>query len=285
MALMPAIEPQVAKELELVDRAQHGDQSAFTELVEPWRRPLLGYIYRMVTHRADAEDLLQDVLVRVLQNLPQFRREARFKSWLFGIATHLCIDHLRKKKRWRVEGQLEAEKAAGENPEAHQRILGTMSNPDFVFEIREHIAHCFSCVARTLDAEQQAALMLREVLGFSAEEGAKIMNLSEPVFRHRLAAARNSMTQHYEGLCQLINKTGACWQCKGLREFAPERNRGADLVQITVKPGVALTPENLFDARLEIVRTADLEGGRSRTLHEYFFEGLTRQEEQGVPFR
>lgn len=285
MALMPDVEAQLDHENKLVDRAQQGDERAFTELVEPWRKPLFGYIYRMVTHRADAEDLLQDVLVRVLQNLPQFRREARFKSWLFGIATHICIDHLRRKKRWRLEGQLEAEKAAGNNPEAHERIQATMSHPSFVFEIREHIAHCFSCVARTLDAEEQAALMLREVLGFTAEEAAKIMSLSEPVFRHRLAAARSTMTQNYEGLCQLINKTGACWQCKGLREFAPEANRGAELVQITVKPGVALTAENLFDARLEIVRNSDLENGRSRALHTYFFEGMTRQEEEGIPFR
>lgn len=285
MPLMPEVEAQLEHENQLVDRAQQGDERAFTELVEPWRKPLFGYIYRMVTHRADAEDLLQDVRVRVLQNLPQFRREARFKSWLFGIATHICIDHLRRKKRWRLSGQLEAEKAASQSEEAHARIQATMSHPDFIFEIREHIAHCFSCVARTVDPEEQAALMLREVLGFTAEEAAKIMNLSEPVFRHRLSAARSTMTQNYEGLCQLVNKTGACWQCKGLREFAPEANRGAELVQITVKPGVALTAENLFDARLEIVRNSDLENGRSRTLHTYFFEGMTRQEEEGVPFR
>lgn len=285
MALMPAADPHLEQELALVDRAQQGDEQAFAALVEPWRRPLFGYIYRMVTHRADAEDLLQDVLVRVLQNLPQFRREARFKSWLFGIATHLCIDHLRRKKRWRVEGQLEAEQAATQNEDAHSRIAATVSHPGFIFEIREHIAHCFSCVARSLDPEEQAALMLREVLGFSAEEGAKLMSLSEPVFRHRLSAARQAMATAYDGLCQLVNKTGACWQCRGLREFAPEANRGEDLVQITVKPGVAITPESLLDARLEIVRNADLENGRSRALHEYFFEGMTRQEESGVPFR
>jgi len=285
MPLMPAGESQVAHELALVNRAQQGDEQAFTELVEPWRKPLFGYIYRMVAHRADAEDLLQDVLMRVLQHLPQFRGEARFKSWLFGIATHLCIDHLRSKKRWRVEAQLEGEKAAQQNEEAHLKILGTLSHPGFLFEIREHIAHCFSCVARTLEPEEQAALMLREVLEFTAAEAAKIMSLSEPVFRHRLSAARATMTGHFEGLCQLVNKTGACWQCRGLREFTPAKNRGEDLVQITVKPGVTISPESLFDARVEIARNADLENGKSGPLHTYFFEGITRQEEKGVPFR
>lgn len=285
MALMPIGEPPIERENQLVDRAQQGDERAFTELVEPWRKPLFGYIYRMVTHRADAEDLLQDVLIRVLERLPQFRREARFKSWLFGIATHVCLDHLRQKKRWRVEAQLEGEKHADGNADTGKQLVATVSHPDFVFEIREHITQCFACVARTLEPEEQAALMLREVLGFSAEEAGEIMQVSEPVFRHRLSSARGTMTKHYDGLCQLVNKTGMCWQCTGLREFTPAANRGAELVAITVKPGLALSPDSLFDARLEIVRNADLEGGRTRTLHEWFFEGLTRQEETGVPFR
>ena len=96
----------IEQETQLVERAVNGDQAAFGELVEPLRKPLFSYIYRMVTLRQDAEDLLQDVLVRVLQSLPSFRGEARFKTWLFGIATHACMDHLRSKKRWRVEAQL-----------------------------------------------------------------------------------------------------------------------------------------------------------------------------------
>ncbi|HEY7680692.1 MAG TPA: sigma-70 region 4 domain-containing protein, partial [Terriglobia bacterium] len=143
----------------------------------------------------------------------------------------------------------------------------------------EHIAFCFSCIARTLEPEEQAAIMLREVLGFSNDEAARILGVSEPVMRHRLSSARATMTGHFDGLCQLINKTGACWQCKGLRDFAPEANRGADLVQIEVKPGVAITPENLFDARLEIVRSADLPTGRSRSLHDNFYTAVSRREE------
>jgi RNA polymerase sigma-70 factor (ECF subfamily) len=154
-----------------------------------------------------------------------------------------------------------------------------MSQPDFVFETREHIAFCFACLGRTLPPEEQAALLLREVLGFTAMEAARILSVSEPVFRHRLAAARRAMAESFEGLCQLINKSGPCWQCRGLRELAPEKNRGEDLVQIQVRPGVAVSPENLLEARLEIVRHADLEEGRTRVIHEQFFANLTRREE------
>ena len=89
------------------------------------------------------------------------------------------------------------------------------------------------------------------------------------------------MTETYEGLCQLVSKGGACWQCRGLREFNAEPHRGADLVQIEVAPGVAVTPENLFDERLRIVRESNLEDGATRDLHTWFFQVTTQQEEGG----
>jgi RNA polymerase sigma-70 factor (ECF subfamily) len=263
-------------EWDLVERARAGDRAAMETLLSPWRKPLYGYIYRMVTRREDAEDLVQETLVRAIEQIPQFRGESRFKGWLFGIATHVALDHLRKKKRWRVETQLEGEARARADPERMAEVARMMAGPDFSFEIREHIAFCFSCLARSLEPERQAALFLREVLGFTAQEGASMLGCSEPQFRHHLSAARGSMIEAYEGMCQLINKGGACWQCRGLRELAPQANQGPDLVQIEVKPGVTVTPENLFEARLEIVRTAELEEGRSRKLHEDFFEAVTR---------
>jgi RNA polymerase sigma factor (sigma-70 family) len=66
----------------------------------------------MVTHRQDAEDLLQETLVRAIAEIGSYRGDATFHVWLFGIASHVCLDHLRKKKRWRVETQLEAEMRA-----------------------------------------------------------------------------------------------------------------------------------------------------------------------------
>jgi RNA polymerase sigma-70 factor (ECF subfamily) len=269
----------VEQETQLVERALHGDEAAFSELLDPFRKPLFSYMYRMVTQRQDAEDLLQDVLVRVLESLPRFRGEARFKTWLFGIATHVCLDHLRNKKRWRTEAQLYGEREADSSPEYREHITEVLSRPDFVFEVREHIAFCFSCIGRTLEPDQQAAIMLREVLGFSNQESAAILEVSEPVFRHRLSAARAKMISDYEGLCQLINKTGVCWQCRGLRELTPEARRGPDLVQIEVAPGLSVTQENLFDSRLKIVREAELAEGSTRAMHDLFYSGLSAREE------
>jgi RNA polymerase sigma-70 factor (ECF subfamily) len=121
--------------------------------------------------------------------------------------------------------------------------------------------------------------MLKEVLEFTNQEAAAILRVSEPVFRHRLSDARAKMTQAFDGLCALINKTGVCHQCQGLREIAGEKNRGADLVQIEVAPGIAVNPESLFDARAAIVRNVDLEGGTTRQMHDLFYQNLSRREE------
>jgi len=273
--------PEIAlqEEAQLVEKAKQGDSMAFGSLVEPWRKPLFGYIYRMVTLRQDAEDLLQDVLVRVLEGIRTYRGEARFKSWLFGIATHVCLDHLRAKKRWRVEAQSIGEKEATADPQKVEGLTAMMRQPEFSFEIREHIAFCFSCIARTLPPEEQAALMLKEVLGFTAAEAAGILGVSEPVFRHRLSAGRARMIEDYDGLCALINKSGVCYQCSSLQQIAGEGHRGADLVQIEVAPGVAINAENLFDARLAIVRDAELETGRTRVVHDLFYSSLAQREE------
>ncbi|HSO73213.1 MAG TPA: RNA polymerase sigma factor [Blastocatellia bacterium] len=272
----------VEQETTLVDRARSGDESALSELVEPLRRPLFAYVYRMVTHRADAEDLMQDVLVRVIESLRTYRGQARFKTWVFGIATHACLDHLRSRKRWRVEAQLEGEREHDANPEQVEGLKALISQSDFMYEVREHITFCFACIGRTLEPEEQAAMMLKEVLGFTAQEGARILEVSEPIFRHRLSSARAKMIQSFDGLCQLINKSGACWQCTGLHEHVPEGHRGAPLVQIQVSPGMAVTPENLFEARLAIVREADLENGRTRAMHDLFYEGISQREETSM---
>jgi RNA polymerase sigma-70 factor (ECF subfamily) len=273
------------RESALVARSQRGDRAAFEQLVEPLRAPLFGYVLRMVADRADAEDLLQDTLVRALKGVERFNGEARFKTWLFAIATNACLDHLRERKRWRVEAQLDAETSASADPDVVDRLRAVMADPGFQFEIREHVAYCFSCVARALEPQEQAALMLREVFQFQAQEAAQVMGVSQPVFGHRLREARQKMAVSFEGLCALIGKQGVCWQCRKLREFAPEERRGPDLIQIQVGPGVAVTADSLLDARLAIVRDADLVGGPTHALHDWFFGATARLEEQGVPFR
>lgn len=121
---------------------------------------------------------------------------------------------------------------------------------------------------RTAAAEQaQAALVLRDVLGLGNDEAARALGVSRSVLRHRLAAARSSMTETYEGLCALVNKQGACWQCSGLREASPEGHRGDPV------------PEHIdWDERVRLVQEATGVTGKTTPLHDVFFRHTEEQE-------
>jgi RNA polymerase sigma-70 factor, ECF subfamily len=266
-------------EAALVERARQGDSEALETLFANWRSPLFAFVYRMVTHRQDAEDLTQETFLRCLRGISGFRGDSQFKTWLFGVATHTCIDHLRQKRKWRVEAQMVAQQEGVKSRAHNEQLARLMSDPSFIFDIKEHVAFCLACVARTLDHEEQAALLLRDLFDFNNQESAQILQISEPTLRHRLASARSAMARHFDGLCQLINKTGVCYQCRGLREFCGEGHKGIDLVQIEPPAGEARSPEALLDARLSIAKAANLENGTSNKLHALFFDSLTRQEE------
>lgn len=262
----------------ILTRARKGDSQALEILLARWRKPLFAFIYRMVTHRQDAEDLTQEVFVRCLRGITGFRGDSQFKTWLFSIATHTCLDHLRTKSRWRVEAQMVAQQEGVKSSAHNQQLAKIMSDPSFIFDIKEHIAFCLACVTRTLPPEEQAALLLRDMFGFSGEESARILRISEPKLRHRLSHARSTMATQFEGLCQLINKTGICYQCRGLRDYCSDEYKGPNLVSIEVS-GTPKTSKTLLEARVSIARSADLENGTSTKLHSLFFDSLTRQEE------
>lgn len=266
------------REAELLSRARGGDDTAFELLVLPWQKPLFAFLYRMVAQREDAEDLLQDVMLEAVEELPHHPDGPRMKIWLFGLATHRCVEHLRHQSRWRPEAHLIAEYAEDAEPEAVERLKDTMSAPDFGFDMREHVAFCFACIGRSLPSEQQAALMLREIFHFTLDECAVIMNAPAASCDGYHQAGRSAMIKSYDGLCKLTDSAGRCDQCRKMRAWAPEGHRGASIEQIGPEGGAAESPDSLLDARLKIVREADLEGGTSRQFHRWFFDGLAHQE-------
>jgi RNA polymerase sigma-70 factor (ECF subfamily) len=257
----------------LLAAAVAGDRAAFARLVQPSLRSLRAFIYRMVAHPEDADDLAQETLLRAYQKLDSFRGESSLRTWLFAIATRACLDHLRSRRPWPAEGQLEAERFAKSTEEELAPIHAALAAPEFRFDVREHVAFCFACVGRSLAPEEQAALLLREVFDFSNGEAARMVGVTESVFRHRLAAARGLMEEIFDGLCALVSKRGACYQCDVLREATPEAQRGKP-----VRPLGPLEdpPTVQLDRRLRIVRDAQLEEGTSRGLHETVFRLMSR---------
>src|SRR6185503_8727094 len=145
------------------------------------------------------------------------------------------------------------------------------AGPHGAYEMREHVSFCFTCIAKTLPPDQQAALLLRDVYELSNEEGAAALARSVPAFKHLVHDARETMQSIFERRCALVSKTGACWQCKELAGFfrgPTERDRQA--------AALALGTGGDFETRLRVVRDHDPTTGIGRDLHAFLARQLRR---------
>lgn len=254
----------------LLERAQGGDRRAFDRLFAEHLPKLRGVIYRMVGHPDDVDELSQQALLKAFEGLKNFRGESTASTWLCSIGARLAIDHLRQRRRWREQAQSIFGNFAHTDPEIGGQVGATFSDPDFSYDVGEHIAYCFTCVGRSLEPELHAALVLRDVLELKNEEAAIALGMSLSTFRHRLSDARGQMQKTYEGLCALVNKEGICWQCSGLRDAAPEGRKGPDV------------PTSVdWAGRLRLVRMAALSERKAGAMHDVFFRLTETQEQEG----
>ena len=260
----------MADETTLVAAARQHDRAAFDRLVRAHERRLRAVVRRMVGHPDDTDDLVQEAMLKAWRGIADYRGEAGFGTWLCAIGARAAVDHLRARKRWRPRNQVAYANACARSEELAEPIGMALHSADFLYQAREHIAYCFTCVGRSLAPEDQAALVLADVMDFTNKEAADALNLSQGSFRGRLRRARDTMTETYEGLCALVNKQGVCWQCKGLRDASPEAAKGP------------APPDSVsFEERLAITRAADIDRGRSQLLHDACWRGTARLEADG----
>lgn len=231
------------------------DAEDFAEALPAVLPRLRALAVRMVGHPDQAEDVLQDALLRATRAIGDFRGDAKLETWLYSITARAAVDHLRARRRFRAQVMVDACSDAG-----REQLMGIFEDASVAFDVHEHVAFCFGCIGRTLDPEEHAALALREVLSLSNQECADALGITESVFRHRLSAARARMVEEYEGLCALVNKAGPCHQCRTLREVAPEGRRGPSLPVFPLP----------FAERLDMVRGAHTEGTAYAALRDHF---------------
>jgi RNA polymerase sigma-70 factor (ECF subfamily) len=177
-------------------RARTGDEEAFRELTEPYRRELQLHVYRIVGSTHDAEDLLQETLLAAWRGLHQFEERASIRSWLYKIATNRSLDALRARRRSSDGPMPELPEPTRWNeplwlaPYPDQLLDGipdTAPGPEARYEMREAVALAFVAGLQHLPPQQRAVLVLRDVLGYRAEEAAELLGTS--------AASVNSLLQ------------------------------------------------------------------------------------------
>jgi RNA polymerase sigma-70 factor (ECF subfamily) len=182
-----------------LDKARGGDDAAFTRLVEPLRRDLHAHCYRMLGSTHDADDALQDALLRAWRGLAGFEGRSSLRSWLYTVATRTCLDIVarRGKRAMPVDLGPSSDRAVlDQTPLTEVAWLGPYPDgPDAHYERRESIELAFVAALQHIPGNQRAALLLFEVLGFSAAEIATMMDTSTTSVNSALARARRIVTE------------------------------------------------------------------------------------------
>lgn len=194
--------PEDAEDADL-DRARLGDDMAFTRLVEPLRRELHAHCYRMLGSTHDADDALQDALVRAWRGLSRFEGRGSLRSWLYTVATRTCLDIVERRgkralpvdlgpssDRAVLDGNAPLTDVAWLGPYADAGLADGRAAPEARYEQREAVELAFVAALQHLPGNQRAALVLFEVLGFSAAEIATMMDTSTTSVNSALARAR-----------------------------------------------------------------------------------------------
>ncbi len=166
----------------LMVRVKHGDNGAFDELLEKYQRPIINFIYHFVNNRAEAEELAQDVFLKVYEVRTRYRPEAKFSTWLYKIATNLS---LKKLNRGRNKANLEVS-IDQESPvilqDRHPTIQEAMEG-----EERERLV---AWAISGLSKNEKAAIVLRKYHSLPYREIAEIMGCTEGAIKTYLHRAK-----------------------------------------------------------------------------------------------
>ena len=173
------LEPQ--PDYDLVRQIQAGDDDAFGELMRRYKQPILNFVYRILGRADEAEDVAQEVFVRVYQHIGDYEPRRKFSTWLFGIARNAAVDRL----RWRERHPTESLESVAHSAGTARGVTDEVS----ARETGEHIA----AAVRVLPEDQRTAIVLSEYHGMSYAEIAQVMRCSEKSVESRLYRAKHEL--------------------------------------------------------------------------------------------
>jgi RNA polymerase sigma-70 factor (ECF subfamily) len=176
----------VAAQAELLARCRSGDDAAWGELVTTHRRRVFNIAYRFTARHDAAEDLTQEIFLRVFRNLSKFEMSADFSKWLSSVARNHCIDHYRSVRRERM-AMVDDEHAYTSAPAA----TGDPSRAIEAGEAREKLRVALGVIPEKL----REAVILRDLMGLSYEEMASRLALPTGTVKSRINRGREELTQ------------------------------------------------------------------------------------------
>jgi RNA polymerase sigma-70 factor (ECF subfamily) len=194
----------------LLDAAQSGDGGAFESLVAPYLRELRAHCYRMAGSLHEADDLMQESLLKAWKGLPKFERRSDLRTWLYKVITNVCLDELDKRGARVLPMELGNDPGATDplwiEPCPADVYRSSEPSPADCYESRQSVALAFLVAIQLLPARQRAALLLRDVLGFQATECAELLDLSVAAVNSALQRARATLAAR-QGSSRTVSPT------------------------------------------------------------------------------
>ena len=227
-------------ERQLLEAARAGDEKAFALLFGPYQPELRRHCYRMLGSLHDAEDALQETMLRAWTGLARFEGRSSLRAWLYRIATNASLRLIEKRPKRLLpidygpaaDPHVDFGEPLTESiwlepyPDAQLGVEATMLGPDARYEQRESIELAFAAAYQHLPARQRAVLILRDVLGFSARETAQTLEMTSVAVDSALQRAHTTIeqrvpahTQHAtlraigdSELRQIVNRFAEAWE-------------------------------------------------------------------------
>jgi RNA polymerase sigma-70 factor (ECF subfamily) len=192
MALEPAVLEQLS-DAEVMLRVAKGDDAAFDYLVEKYRRPIISFMYRTTHNQATAEELAQEVFLRVYRSRESYEASAKFTTWLYRIATNLAVNNARDTKHERAENQVSLD-------EPDEESGTTMDVADTRLSVEQQLLRnerlaAIRKVVEALPERQRMAVLMHKYQNMDYKEIAAVLKLSESATKSLLFRAYESLRE------------------------------------------------------------------------------------------
>ncbi len=192
MALEPAVLEQLS-DAEVMLRVAKGDDAAFDYLVEKFRRPIVSFMYRTTHNQATAEELAQEVFLRVYRSRESYEASAKFTTWLYRIATNLAVNNARDTKHERAENQVSIDEPDEESGTTMD-VADTRMTAEQQLLRNERLA-AIRKVVEALPERQRMAVLMHKYQNMDYKEIAAVLKLSESATKSLLFRAYESLRE------------------------------------------------------------------------------------------